>query len=215
MGSSMQRIDINLAALLHGEQSVVVHRPLPASATVTVSGRIANVWDKGKAAVIVFEGSATDDAGPLFDVMASLFVIGGGGWGGERGPSGSPGAVAPDREPDLVVERETRPEQAAIYRLSGDMNPMHIDPDFATMAGFPGPFNHGLCTFGVVGHSVLSAWCDGDVEKFGSISGRFADQVWPGDTIVTRLWDLGDEAVVEARTQRGNTVISSGRATRR
>jgi acyl dehydratase len=215
MGSSMQRIDINLAALLHGEQSVVVHRPLPASATVTVSGRIANVWDKGKAAVIVFEGSATDDAGPLFDVMASLFVIGGGGWGGERGPSGSPGAVAPDREPDLVVERETRPEQAAIYRLSGDMNPMHIDPDFATMAGFPGPFNHGLCTFGVVGHSVLSAWCDGDVEKFGSISGRFADQVWPGDTIITRLWDLGDEAVVEARTQRGNTVISSGRATRR
>ena len=80
MGSSMQRIDINLAALLHGEQSVVVHRPLPASATVTVSGRIANVWDKGKAAVIVFEGSATDDAGPLFDVMASLFVMGGGGW---------------------------------------------------------------------------------------------------------------------------------------
>ena len=215
MGSSMQRIDINLAALLHGEQSVVVHRPLPASATVTVSGRIANVWDKGKAAVIVFEGSATDDAGPLFDVMASLFVMGGGGWGGERGPSGSPSATAPDREPDLVVERETRPEQAAIYRLSGDMNPMHIDPDFATMAGFPGPFNHGLCTFGIVGHSVLSAWCGGDVNRFGSISGRFADQVWPGDTIVTRLWDLGDDAVVEARTQRGNTVISSGRATRR
>lgn len=215
MGSSMQRIDINLAALLHGEQSVVVHRPLPASAAVTVSGRIANVWDKGKAAVIVFEGSATDDSGPLFDVMASLFVLGGGGWGGERGPSGSPGAAAPDREPDIVVERETRPEQAAIYRLSGDMNPMHIDPDFATMAGFPGPFNHGLCTFGVVGHSVLSAWCGGDVGRFGSISGRFADQVWPGDTIVTRLWDLGDEAVVEARTQRGNTVISSGRATRR
>ena len=214
MGSSMQRIDINLAALLHGEQ-VVVHRPLPASATVTVSGRIANVWDKGKAAVIVFEGSATDDAGPLFDVMASLFVMVGGGWGGERGPSGSPSATAPDREPDLVVERETRPEQAAIYRLSGDMNPMHIDPGFATMAGFPGPFNHGLCTFGIVGHSVLSAWCGGDVNRFGSISGRFADQVWPGDTIVTRLWDLGDDAVVEARTQRGNTVISSGRATRR
>lgn len=215
MGSSMQQIDINLAALLHGEQSVVVHRPLPASATVTVSGRIANVWDKGKAAVIVFEGSASDDAGPLFDVMASLFVIGGGGWGGDRGPSGPQGAAAPDRAPDIVVERATRPEQAAIYRLSGDMNPMHIDPDFATRAGFRGPFNHGLCTFGVVGHSVLSTWCGGDVESFGSFSGRFADQVWPGDTIVTRLWDLGDEALVEARTQRGNTVISDGRATRR
>src|SRR5690606_3762364 len=106
----------------------------------------------------------------LFDVTASLFVIGGGGWGGERGPSASSAAQPPSREPDVVVERDTRLEQAAIYRLSGDMNPMHIDPDFATKAGFPGPFNHGLCTFGIVGHSILAAWCDGDVERFGSIS---------------------------------------------
>lgn len=215
MGQSMQQIDINLAALLHGEQSVVTHRPLPSAATATITGRVANVWDKGKAAVIEFEGSAVDEAGPLFDVTASLFVIGGGGWGGERGPSGSSAAQPPDRPPDIVVERETRPEQAAIYRLSGDMNPMHIDPDFATKAGFPGPFNHGLCTFGVVGHSVLTAWCGGDVARFGSIAGRFADQVWPGDTIITRIWDDGDDAVVEARTQRDNVVISSGRATRR
>jgi acyl dehydratase len=215
MGHAMQQIDINLAALLHGEQSVVTHRPLPSAATATITGRVANVWDKGKAAVIEFEGSAVDEAGPLFDVTASLFVIGGGGWGGERGPSGSSAAQPPDRPPDIVVERETRPEQAAIYRLSGDMNPMHIDPDFATKAGFPGPFNHGLCTFGVVGHSVLTAWCGGDVARFGSIAGRFADQVWPGDTIITRIWDDGDDAVVEARTQRDNVVISSGRATRR
>lgn len=215
MGQAMLQIDINLAALLHGEQSVVTHRALPHAATATISGRIANVWDKGKAAVIEFEGSAVDDAGPLFDVTASLFVIGGGGWGGERGPSGSSATQTPDRAPDIVVERETRPEQAAIYRLSGDMNPMHIDPEFATKAGFPGPFNHGLCTFGVVGLSVLTTWCSGDVARFGSIAGRFADQVWPGDTIITRIWDDGDDAVVEARTQRDNVVISSGRATRR
>lgn len=215
MGRAMQQIDINLAALLHGEQSVVAHRALPPATTATVTGQVTNVWDKGKAAVIEFAGSAVDHDGPLFDVTASLFVIGGGGWGGERGPSGSPLAPPPDRAPDIVVERETRPEQAAIYRLSGDMNPMHIDPDFATTAGFPGPFNHGLCTFGVVGHSVLTAWCAGDVGRFASISGRFADQVWPGDTIVTRIWDDGDDAVVEARTQRDNVVISSGRATRR
>lgn len=214
MGQAMQQIDIDLAALLHGEQSITTHRALPAETTATVSGRVANVWDKGKAAVIEFEGSAIDHDGPLFDVTASLFVIGGGGWGGERGPSGS-AAQPPDREPDIVVERETRPEQAAIYRLSGDMNPMHIDPEFATKAGFPGPFNHGLCTFGVVGHSVLTDWCDGDVERLSSISGRFADQVWPADTVVTRIWDNGDDAVVEARTQRDNVVISSGRATRR
>lgn len=215
MGHALQQIDIDLAALLHGEQSVVAHRALPASATATVTGRVTNVWDKGKAAVIEFEGTAVDDDGPLFDVTASLFVIGGGGWGGERGPSGSAAAQPPDRAPDIVVERETRPEQAAIYRLSGDMNPMHIDPDFATNAGFPGPFNHGLCTFGVVGHTVLTTWGDGDVGRFSSFSGRFADQVWPSDTIVTRIWENGDDAVVEARTQRHNVVISSGRATRR
>ena len=216
MGSAMQRIDINLAALLHGEQSVTTHRPLPAAAEVTVEGWIAAVWDKGKAAVIEFEGIGYDNEGPLFAVRASLFVLGGGGWGGERGPSGSAASnAAPARDPDVVVERETRPEQAAIYRLSGDMNPMHIDPDFATKAGFPGPFNHGLCTFGTVGHSVLTAWCDGDVGRFASIEGRFADQVWPGDTIVTRIWDEGDHAIVEARTQRDNVVVSNGRATRR
>ena len=103
----------------------------------------------------------------------------------------------------------------ADYLRSRNRSPQTVRSYLSTMAGFPGPFNHGLCTFGIVGHSVLSAWCGGDVNRFGSISGRFADQVWPGDTIVTRLWDLGDDAVVEARTQRGNTVISSGRATRR
>ena len=212
MGHAMQQIDINLAALLHGEQSVVAHRALPAAATATVTGRVANVWDKGKAAVIEFEGSAADDSGPLFDVTASLFVIGAGGWGGERGPSGSATAQPPERGPDIVIERETRPEQAAIYRLSGDMNPMHIDPDFATKAGFPGPFNHGLCTFGVVGHSVLTAWCGGDVARFGSIAGRFADQVWPGDTIITRIWDDPDGPIVEARTQDDTVVLSQARA---
>jgi acyl dehydratase len=216
MGHAMQRIDINLAALLHGEQSVVTHRPLPPNADITVDGEITAVWDKGKAAVIEFEGRGYDADGPLFTVGASLFVLGGGGWGGERGPGGSSATNAvPDRDPDIVVERETRPEQAAIYRLSGDMNPMHIDPDFATKAGFPGTFNHGLCTFGTIGHSVLGAWCGGDVDSFESIEGRFADQVWPSDTILTKIWDEGDHAIVEARTQRDNVVVSNGRATKR
>lgn len=216
MGRAMQRIDINLAALLHGEQSVVTHRPLPPNADITVDGEIVAVWDKGKASVIEFEGRGSDAEGPLFTVGASLFVLGGGGWGGERGPSGSSKSnAAPDRDPDIVIERETRPEQAAIYRLSGDMNPMHIDPDFAVAAGFPGTFNHGLCTFGTVGHSVLGAWCGGDVDGFESIQGRFADQVWPSDTIITDIWDEGDHAIVQARTQRDNIVVSNGRATKR
>ncbi len=216
MGHAMQRIDINLAALLHGEQSVVTHRALPPVADITVDGEIVAVWDKGKAAVLEFEGHGSDSDGPLFTVGASLFVMGGGGWGGERGPSGSAASnAAPSRKPDIVVERDTRPEQAAIYRLSGDMNPMHIDPDFATAAGFPGTFNHGLCTFGTVGHSVLGAWCGDDTDRFESIKGRFADQVWPSDTIITRIWNEGDHAIVEARTQRDNIVVSNGRATKR
>jgi len=216
MGSAMMSIDINLATLLHGEQSATTHRPLPPKADVTVDGEIIAVWDKGKAAVIEFAGRGSDADGPLFTVGASLFIMGGGGWGGERGPSGSARSSSPpEREPDLVIDRDTRPELAAIYRLSGDMNPMHIDPDFAIAAGFPGTFNHGLCTFGTIGHSVLSAWCDGDVNQFESIEGRFVDQVWPGDTITTRIWDEGDHAIIEGRTQTGSVVVSNGRATKK
>lgn len=214
-GRLMSGIEMDMRAVLHGEQSVITHRPLPANATVTIEAEITAVWDKTKAAVVEFEARSGDEGGPLFTVGASMFLIGSGGWGGERGPSGSKASnAAPERNPDHVVERETRPEQAAIYRLSGDFNPMHIDPEFATAAGFPGVFNHGLCTFGTVGHGVLSEWCGGDVGAFESIEGRFADQVWPGDTITTQIWDEGGHAILEARTQTGKIVLSNARATR-
>lgn len=204
--SSVVRLD--LARLLHGEQGITLHRPLPPEATVTSNSRIIEVWDKGKAGVVGMEGTCSDDDGPLFSVYSSLFVIGGGGFGGERGPSSSK-AGPPDRKPDHVVEDQTRPEQAAIYRLSGDRNPMHIDPDFATKAGFPGPFLHGLCTYGFAGRAVLDRLCGGDPTRFAGFRVRFADQVWPGDTIVTKIWDMGDgSAQVQAETQRGNAVLS-------
>ena len=208
--SSVVRLD--LARLLHGEQGITLHRPLPPEATVTSTSRIVEVWDKGKAGVVGMEGTCSDDDGPLFSVYSSLFVIGGGGFGGERGPSSSKGGP-PDREPDHVVEDETRPEQAAIYRLSGDRNPMHIDPDFATKAGFAGPFLHGLCTYGFAGRAVLDRLCGGDPVRFGGFRVRFADQVWPGDTIVTKIWDTGDgTAHVQAETQKGNVVLSQATA---
>ncbi len=205
-------VELDLARLLHGEQGITLHRPLPPRAEARLSGRIAEVWDKGKAAVVGVTGTAEDDDGPLFDVYASLFVLGGGGFGGERGPSSSGVNEPPDRDPDHVVEDVTRPEQAAIYRLSGDRNPMHIDPDFATAAGFDGPFLHGLCTFGFIGRAVLEACCDGSVVRFGGLRGRFADQVWPGDTVITRIWDDDDGAIVEARTQKDNVVLTQARA---
>jgi acyl dehydratase len=215
MGSVFGEVEVNPAMILHGEQSVTLHRTLPARAQVEISGHISEVWDKGKAAVIGFEGTARDSDGDLFTVAATLFVRGAGGFGGERGPSTTGKNEPPDRDPDVVVEYETRAEQAAIYRLSGDRNPLHIDPEFAKMAGFDAPFNHGLCTFGFVGRAVLAGVFDGDVDPFGTLEGRFADQVWPEDTIVTKIWRDGDGAIVEASTQKGNVVLSQARATHR
>ena len=207
-------IEINPMMILHGEQSIELHRAIPPDAKARLTARISEVWDKGKAAVLGCEGTVEDDEGPLFTTKATLFVRGAGGFGGERGPSSDGRNQPPDRAPDVVIEDETRPEQAAIYRLSGDRNPLHIDPGFATAAGFDAPFLHGLCTYGFVGRAILRGLCDGDPARFHGFEARFADRVYPGDTIVTKLWRTGDgEAIVQAETARGNIVLSQARAT--
>jgi len=216
MTGLISEVEINLAMLLHGEQAITLHREIPADAKVKVTGKVVEVWDKGKAAVIGVEGLAEDDAGPLFTTKATIFIRGAGGFGGERGPSTAGRNAPPDREPDIVVEDVTREEQAALYRLSGDRNPLHVDPDFAKMAGFDKPFLHGLCTYGFVGRALLRGLCEGDVNRFGSLEGRFADQVYCGDTIITKIWKVGDnEAIVQAETNKGNIVLSQARATLR
>ncbi|MDF1849172.1 MAG: MaoC/PaaZ C-terminal domain-containing protein [Parvibaculaceae bacterium] len=214
LGGMMGKVDMKLEMLLHGEQSIELYRPLPPSATVTVVGRITEVWDKGKAAVLGVESVASDADGELFKTHATLFVRGAGGFGGERGPSSAGINVAPDRAPDIIVEDVTRPEQGAIYRLSGDSNPIHIDPDFAKLGGFGRPFVHGLCTYGFIGRAALKALCDNDPSKFRSFSGRFADQVYFGDTIVTKIWKTGaGEAIIQGETQKGNVVLSQAKVT--
>ena len=213
MGGLVSNVEINLAMLLHGEQSITLHREIPPEGKVKVTGRIAEVWDKGKAAVIGSEGIVEDENGPLFTTKATLFIRGAGGFGGDRGPSTQGLNVPPERQPDVVIEDETRPEQGAIYRLSGDRNPIHIDPDFATMAGFQKPFVHGLCTYGFVGRAILKGLCGGDVTRFRHFEARFADQVYFGDKIITKLWVVGDgDAIVQAETQKGNVVLSQARA---
>jgi acyl dehydratase len=214
MGGLVANVEINLAMLLHGEQSITLHREIPPEGKVKVTGRISEVWDKGKAAVIGSEGIVEDEKGPLFTTKATLFIRGAGGFGGARGPSTAGLNAPPERAPDHAVEDVTRPEQAAIYRLSGDRNPIHIDPDFARMAGFEKPFLHGLCTYGFVGRALVKALCGGDPGRLRSFEARFADQVWMGDTIVTKLWKTGaGEAIVQAETQKGNVVLSQARAT--
>jgi len=214
MGGLVSNVEINLMMLLHGEQSITLHRELPPEAKVKITGRVAEVWDKGKAAVIGCEGLVEDEKGPLLTAKATLFIRGAGGFGGERGPSTVGKNEPPDRAPDVVVEDVTRPEQAAIYRLSGDRNPIHIDPDFAKMGGFEKPFLHGLCTFGFVGRAIVKGLCGGDPARFKSLEARFADQVYLGDKIITKMWKTGEgEAIVQAETQNGNVVLSQAKAT--
>lgn len=202
-------VDLDVARLLHGEQAITLHRPFPANGELTIKGRIVDVWDKGKAAVIGVESKLVDEDGPLATTYASLFAKGYGGFGGERGPDTSTVHQPPDREPDHCMEDIVRPEQAATYRLSGDRVLLHIDPDFARKAGYPGPFLHGLCTYGFTGRAVLRALCENDPERLVSMTGRFADLVWMNDQIITKIWELGDgEAVFRAETQSGNVVLS-------
>ena len=189
----------NPALLVHGSQSVTLHRALPADGSVTMVGKLAHMWDKGKAAVVVLETDATDaDGQPMFSTSSALFIRGEGGWGGERGPSG-PQNVPPDREPDHVVTYTTSKDQALVYRLSGDRNPLHSDPSFAALGGFDRPILHGLCTYGFTGRALLHALCDGDSAKFRHIEGRFASPVIPGEALTIRIW----------RTEPGEAVFTT------
>jgi acyl dehydratase len=204
----------NPAMLVHGEQAIEVYRPIPADGALRSTGRVAAIWDKGegKGAVCVMESEAVDAATgePLFKTTMSAFIRGEGGFGGERGPS-APKTGAPDRAADHVVTYETRPDQALLYRLSGDRNPLHSDPEFAKMAGFERPILHGLCTYGFTGRALLHSLCDGRVDRFKSMSVRFSKPVMPGDTLTVSMWVDGNEAAFQTRTQNGEIVIDQGR----
>jgi len=210
MGSVMSKIEFNLAMLLHGEQKITVHRPIPPKGAATGVGRVVEVWDKGKAAVIGVECVVSDEKGPLYTTHATLFIRGAGGFGGERGPSSEEtNVVVPESEPDFIIEDATRPEQAALYRLTGDRNPIHIDPNFAKFGGFDKPFLHGLCTYGFAGRAALQSLCGGDPAKFTSMTGRFSDQVYMGDSIVCKIWKVSEgQAVMQVETQKGNVVLN-------
>ncbi|MER6914287.1 MaoC/PaaZ C-terminal domain-containing protein [Streptomyces sp. NPDC000594] len=185
-------IDIDLAAVLHGGQSVRVHRPLPARGTAVSTARIAALYDKGSAAVLVLRAEAADADGPLWTSDSSIFVRGEGGFGGERGPSGR--AAPPTGDPDRTVERPIREDLALLYRLSGDFNPLHADPGFAALAGFDRPILHGLCSYGITLKAVVDTLLGGEAVRVRSYRTRFTGVVFPGETLRIRMW-AGDGAV--------------------
>lgn len=185
-GLSSPGIEVNLAAVLHGGQSITLHRPIPVKGEAVTTSEVAAVYDKGKAAILVLRTEVTDTDGPLWTSDAQIFVRGEGGFGGERGPSTR--LPAPEGEPDKTVERPVREEQALLYRLSGDWNPLHADPEFAKLAGFDRPILHGLCTYGMTLKAVVDTVLGGDVSRVRSYRTRFTGIVFPGETLRIRMW---------------------------
>ena len=210
LGGAMQ---VNPAMVLHGEQRIDLRAPLPTSGTITTTPKITAVYDKGKGAVVVVETQSVDTRGNLLFVnTASIFVRGEGGFGGDRGPSGAKN-VPPDRPPDKSISYKTLPQQALLYRLSGDMNPLHADPDFAKLGGFDRPILHGLCTYGHVGRAVLAAFCGNDPARLRTLEVRFSGVVFPGETITTDMWQVEPKKIVlTAKTERGEAVLSNAAA---
>ncbi|MER7815090.1 MaoC/PaaZ C-terminal domain-containing protein [Streptomyces sp. NPDC096153] len=207
-GLSAPGVDVDLAAVLHGGQSITLHRPIPVRGRATSTSRVAAVHDKGKAAVLVLRTEAADEDGPLWTSDAQIFVRGEGGFGGERGPS--VGGGQPDRAPDRTVERTVREDQALLYRLSGDWNPLHADPEFAKLAGFDRPILHGLCTYGMTLKAIVDTLLGGDVTRVRSYGTRFAGVVFPGETLRIRMW-AGEgrvRATVTAVERDDATVLS-------
>jgi acyl dehydratase len=204
---------INFLMMVHGEQKVELHKPLPTTGTFTAEGRTIGAWDKGegKGAVVVSETTWTDEKGEkAVTLTGSMFARGDGGFGGPSEGAPEPHPV-PTRAPDLSVDISTRPDQALLYRLNGDRNPLHSDPEFAKRAGFPRPILHGLCTYGVTCRAVLQAITDYDPDQILSHQVRFSSPVFPGELIAVDLWRDGKQISFEARVKdRGVTVIKNG-----
>ena len=213
MANLRQAVKLQIPRMLHGEQRIELLRPIPANANIKITSHISEVWDKGKNAIIGITAEGVNDEGPLFTAHSTLFYFGGGGFGGESGPSTKDRNRPPDRDPDHVIEYTTRSDQGALYRLTGDRVALHIEPEFAQKAGYEKPFMHGLCTYGFVGRAILHTLCDSDPARFLAMSGRFAERVQFKDKIITKIWvTTPGNAIVQAENQHGVVVLSQASA---
>jgi acyl dehydratase len=214
-GASPGHIELNRVMVVDGERDIAFHKPMPATAKATADSRVVAVYDKGKdkGAVIQRETVVRDASSgeKLATLLSSTFARGDGGFGGPS--DGQPEAhPMPKRAPDLTIDIPTRPDQALIYRLSGDRNPLHSDPEFASRAGFKQPILHGMCTYGLTCRGVLQTYADYDPAAFRRHAARFSSPVFPGETVTMDLWKDGGVVSFEARVKARNvTVIKNGR----
>lgn len=208
-------LEFNPMMMLHGEQSVEVHRPLPPEASkLKGTMRVAEIYDKGKAAFVVFEQNVSDESGaPLWTIRIGLFLRGEGGFGGPSGPPA--GNLPPERAPDGVLETRTLPQQALLYRLCGDKNPLHADPEFASGAGFDKPIIHGLCSYGLTCKAICDGVLGGDVTTIKKYEARFRGIAFPGETYLTEYWRDGKDIILQAKSKErdGAIIISNAKVT--
>ena len=204
---------VDFTKLLHAEQSLTVHRPLPVSGQATLTTTVTDIFDKGNAGLVVTAIEAIDpaDGAPLFTTRSSVFVRGEGGFGGERGPKSD--FAFPDRSPDAEPHFRTRVDQALLYRLTGDRNRLHSDPKFAAAAGFEPPILHGLCTYGITARLLLNEFCGGDPAKLSAIDGRFTKPVTPGDELIVSAWRDGNTVLFRTANGSGEVVLDRGTLT--
>lgn len=198
---------------LHGEQMIRLHQSIPPQGKIISTGRVAHIFDKGKSAVIVFEFQGRTDEGVLlFDLEHIAFHVGGGGFGGDPGTKTSVLIPPEGQKPAIQVSFPIPENQAALYRLNKDFNPLHIDPDYARAGGFSKPILHGLCTYGYATRAIINSLCQGDVTRFQEFKARFSGVVYPGETLTTEAWpDKEGHYIIQARTERA-IVISNAYA---
>jgi acyl dehydratase len=196
---------VDFSRFIHGEEAIKLFRPIPAGGKALVEGGIKNIYDKGKGALIVrWTKVMTEQKEPLAEVENSIFYVGEGSFGGDPGPKAE--ALDPPQgvEPDFISSSHIPENQAALYRLNGDLNPLHLDPEFAKRGGFPRPILHGLCTYGYTVRAIVHQACDAAVERFKEFKARFSGVVYPGDNLVTKGWmDKAGRYLIQSLTDRG------------
>jgi len=209
LGTALQlgpTLGLNPASVLHGEQDMVVHRPVPVAGTATIDTAVADVWDKDHAVVVVLEAHVALSSGePLATHRAHLVIRGAGGFGGPRGTSEA--VEYPSRNPDHVWRRATRSDQALLFRLSGDRNPLHADPMVARSVGFDRPILHGLCTYGIVCKTVVDELLMGDMVAVSRYRARFVGAVYPGETLRVEAWTRGDQIRLRAFAEERDQMV--------
>lgn len=205
----IEGIKFNPMMLVHGEQAIALHKPLPVEGTIYCTPTIRNIFDKGSGMVMVTDVSCKDEQGEEIAVTtSSMFIRGLGNFGGERGSSEK--IEMPERAPDAVHEEATLTRQALIYRLSGDINPLHADPSMAALGNFQTPILHGLSTYGFAARAVLKHFAGNNPARFRSMSGRFSREVYPGDTLITEMWQTDDGVLFQTKAKERDVVVLAG-----